>query len=375
MKLEIATDKDNESILKFYTSFLRKGLVDFKLDRGSDFFSYYKSISSDHRTYLLKDPYDHILATASFIFRDVLLNGRVEKMAFATDLRVSPTRKAIIEWTQHFLPVIENMQNEMDIQYFFSVLNLNEPHSLNAFVRPRQIKRPMPRYYLFRKFNIVTLHGQYPWAAKGVSSLRIRPGSEANFDALLAYLVKRSPYRLLSSIWDKQSFDDKMSRLQGFKLSDFLVAFDANEQVVGCLSMWNSQGLMDYLPLSYSLPAHNFRQFLKFFWLFGMTRRLTKPKRSTGDESPLNFRYLSNLHADNEDIFSTLLWEAFHRSEKDQFLMYAQIEKDFKISPPKDWISSTHKHALYSVLHPKIAMPEFLHPSVVLNPEIDPYII
>lgn len=373
MNLEIASSDDNQNLISFFKEFPVKGLVDLKIDRNQDFFAPYRLQSDEFRTYLLKDEENKIQAAASILVREAMSDKNVLKIATASDLRVRSNRKAILQWSNHFLPVLEREMQEHNLSSIFSIINLSDPTALNTFIRPRTMKRPMPRYYLYRKFRMVTLHGRYPWAKAPLSTIKIRQGSTANSDALASYIIRRSQFRPFASVWDLSSFEKKMERLTGQKLSDFLIAFDSDENVVGCLAPWSPSGIQDLIPLSYSLRGHNFRQFLKFLWLFGMTRRLAKPVASTGEESKLQFRYLTNVFADNEDVFESLLYTAFENMTSQEFLLYAHTEQDYRLSPPLSWISASLPYALYAVSLPEKEMPLFLDPSISLNPEIEAY--
>jgi hypothetical protein len=371
MKLDLATEKDNRELCQFFREFPSKGLVDLRLDRGNDFFAYYRAQTEDFKTYVLRDNQQKIQAMASFLFRQTGFGQATVPIAIATDLRVTNSREAILDWTHHFLPVMNEVTNEHHLSSIFSVINLSDPLALNSFIRPRNMKRLMPKYYLYRKFFLTSIHGRYPWSKPPLSSLQIRQGSSANVDALCHYVIKRSSYRPFSSVWDEQSFQKKMSRLPGFQLSDFLIAFDDNDNIIGCLAPWSSHGLMDYIPLTYSLRAHNFRQFLKFLWLFGLTRRLAKPVASTGRESKMQFRHLTFVNADNEDVFESLLSVAFESVSHQEFLLYAHVEQDYRLLPPQSFITASQPYALYSVVPPEMEMPAFLHPSLSENPEIE----
>lgn len=375
MHLEIATNQDSESLVSFFKEFPVKGLVDLRVDRRQNFFAPYLAQSEEFKTYLLKDEEKNIHASASFIFRDVMTDGKVIKVATATDLRVSPHRRAILEWANHFLPVLQKETEAHHISSVFSAINLSDPSALNTFIRPRAMKRRMPRYFLYRKFKLVSLHGRYPWAKKPLPSIKIRAGSTATYDALLNYLIRRSQYRPFASVWDETSFQKKLHRLSGMKLSDFSIAYDSDDNVIGCMAPWSAAKIQNFIPLSYSLQAHNFRQFLKFFWILGMTRRLAKPVVSTGLEAPLQFSYLTNVFADNEDVFESLLYTVFDSIPQNEFMLYAHTEHDYRLLPPKDWISASLPYALYGVSPPEKEMPDFISPSIALNPEIEAYTV
>lgn len=373
MRLDLATPTDSEELNKFFEQFHLKGLVDFKLKRPTDFFAPYRFQGENFHTYILRDKDNgEIGAMASFIFRDVLQDEKLIKVAYATDLRVSPNRKAILEWSQHFLPVLKLVKDENQVSHVFSAINLTDPTAMNAFVRPRTMRRPLPRYFLYRKFQMVSLHGRFPWAQMPLPHLTIQEGSEQNIDALLYYLKFRSQFRPFASVWDRESLKKKISRLPGFTLKNFLIAFDANKNVVGCVAPWKPQEGQEWIPTSYTaMRAHNFRQFLKFAGYLGWTRPISKPIASTGLETPLSFHYLTHVVADNEDIFESLLWHAYERVPKTDFLLYAHCNDDYRLMPPESWIAAEIPHALYAVIHPDMEPPDFLHPSHNLNPELE----
>lgn len=374
MILTVADSSQNEELLRFFHEFSLKGHAEFKIDRNKSFFAPYQIHSEEFKTYCLKDM-GKTEAIASFIFRDTFFQNEQARVAIALDLRVTNNRKAILQWSQHFLPVLHDIQKTEEVKYVFSAINMMDKGIINTFIRPRNIKRPMPRYYLYRKFNIVSLHGKFPWAPKPLPHLRIREGSEKNEEALLQYIIRRSQYKPFASVWDMESFKKKRMRMNGLKLSDFLIAFDSKDNVVGCVAPWSASGIQDYIPLSYSLRAHNFRQFLKFAWLLGWSRRLAKPKVSTGLESKLQFRHLTHLFVDNEDIFESLLFESYERCTKNEFLVYTQIDQDYRIAPPKSWLAAKSPYALYCVVPPEEPKPEFLDPSISLNPEIESHLV
>lgn len=374
MHLKIATPTDNKELISFFKEFPLKGMVDLKVDRNLDFFAPYATQSDNYHTYVLKDEEEKLHGSASFILRETSFDGQVTKVASAADLRVRNNRQAILQWAHHFLPVLQKETEENAISSVFSSINLSDPTALNTFIRPRNMKRAMPRYYLYRRFRMVSLHGRFPWAKAPLSSIHIRHGSPANADALAAYIIRRSQYRPFASIWDQPSFERKLARMK-LPLSEFLIAFDSDDQILGCTAPWSPAGIQDLIPLSYSLRGHNFRQFLKFLWMFRMTRRLAKPVASTGVETKLQFRYLTNVFADNEDVFESLLYAAFENISPQEFLIYAHTEQDYRLLPPLSWISASMPYALYSVAPPEKEMPAFLHPSISLNPEIEAYTV
>ena len=372
MKLEIAKPEDSSQLVEFYKSFPWRGTVEIKLDRGHDFFAPYSIQSDRHLTYKLKED-EKIEGIASFLIRDVLLENSIVPVAFGRDLRISSNRRAILGWSQHFLPVMEEVMYTFICEHVFSDLSMSEVQALNAFVRPRTQKRPLPNYHLYRRFNMVTLHGRLPWARNPLPHLRIRRGHANNADALINYISTKSKFRDLSTVWNETSFYDKLNRWKGLSLSDFHVAFDRKDNVVGCVAPWSSGGVQEFIPIEYSLQAHNFRQFLKFGNYLGWTRTLTKPYSKIQIESGFNFKFLNFLNAENGDIFESLLWKAFDESRENEFLIYNQMRSDFIYRRPFSWVSAKMPFGIYLLLPPGKEPPEFIHPRNERSVEMDPF--
>lgn len=362
MKLEIAKPEDNQQILEFYKGFPIKGVLELKIDRRGDFFAPYAAESDRFRTYLLKNDEEQIQGMASFIIKDVMIEKKVTTVAYGRDLRISNNRRAIIEWGDHFVPSLQDLVDTYGVEHFFTSLNMTETQALNAFVRPRNLKRLLPRYYHYRKFNLVTVHGRFPWAKNPLPHLHIRYGNSSNADALIYYLTQKNHQRNLATYWDSYSFFKQLQRWRGLKLEDFLIAFDSQNNIVGCCAPWSADGIQEMIPLDYSLKAHNFRQFLKFGKLLGWTRPLTKPSYRLQLEEHLQFQYLTHLFADNEDIFETILWAAFERARSKDFLVYCQMREDLIYKRPLSWVCGRIPHALYSMVPPERNPPEFLSP-------------
>ena len=376
MILEIARPENSWELKQFFRGFTVGDLIQMKIDRHDDFFLPYDIQSDQHVTYTLRDEKEKKLqGVATFIIQNVWLGGKLQTVAIGRDLRILPTRGATLAWGQHFQPVIQEIQKAYDVDHFFSVLNVADSHVLNTFVRPRNLKRPWPRYHQFRKFNLVSLHGTLPGSGNPLPKLRIRKVDEHFEEALLYYILQKKKDRDLSVIYDRASAEKWFQRWQGLSLRDFYVALDADNNIIGCVAPWSAAQVQEYIPYEYNSVAHNFRQFLKFAKMLGWTRTLTKPVHRLKQEAPLNFRYLTGLLADNEDIFESLLWRVFNEIHPHEFLVYLQMRQDLHMRPPRGWVYARHPYGLYCLLKPDQKVPSFLHPSNDTPSDWEPFYV
>lgn len=361
MNLEVAQPQNNEELLEFYRSFPLDGLIHLRLDRSQDFFKYYGLQSDQYLTYILRSS-NRIMGVVSFIIDHVVIEGKLTTIAWARDLRIAHDRMAILGWAEHTQFVFEEIKKIFKVEHFFSTLNLSEEKPLNTFIRPRSQKRALPKYHLYRKFQLVSAHGFYPWARQTWPQLKIRRGNEKNQDALLEYLVKSSQNYSFHSAVSKDLLLEKLDRWIGFDWNDFIIAYDRKDNIVGTLSSWSSAGIQDFIPLRYSFRAHNFRQFLKFAHLLGWSRTLTKPYHRIKIESSLNFRLLNYIRVDHPDVFSSLMTSAYHESKENEFLLYFRDQKNIQLKAPRGWISAEQTYGLFCPVLPNEQTPDFLHP-------------
>jgi hypothetical protein len=374
--LEIARPEDSWDLKQFFKNFTTGELIQLKIHRPEDFFTPYDIQSESHVTYMLRSPEDKsIQGIATFIIQNVWLDQKIQTVAIARDLRILPTRASIISWGQHFTPVLEEIRRAYNVDYFFSVLNMSDAKILNTFIRPRQLKRPWPRYHLFRRFNLVSIHGILPFVQNPLPHLRIRKVDSSLHEELLYYMIQKKKEKDLSTVYDKTSAEEFIKRWDGLSLNDFYVALNNEGRVVGCVAPWSSSSIQEYIPYHYNKVAHNFRQFLKFGKWLGWTRTLTKPVTRIKREAPLNFRYLTCFLSDNEDIFEALLWRVFHETHPHEFLVYLQMRQDLHMRPPRGWISTTIPHGLYCMLPPDSELPHFLHPSNETRCDWEPFYV
>jgi hypothetical protein len=283
-------------------------------------------------------------------------------VGYATDLRVSSSRRAILTWSQHFLPVIEEARASRGCRYVFTSVASAQKQAYNAFIRPRSIRRRMPRYYLFRRFQLVSLHGLWPFHEKPLDTVSIRHASEKDFDALSEFIVLQSKQRPLHFFEEKDSFRAALERWRDLYIENFLIAEDRKGNILGTVAPWSPQQIQKTYATKYDDSARNLKDLLQLFSWFGVSHPLPR----TGQE--LKVRHLTHLYARNPDVFNALLYRAYQESKKDETLTYTHFEGSLLSLPPKGFISATQNFGLYTILAPNDPLPDFLKPSFMAPP-------
>ena len=362
MRLVKAGLEDSEKINRFFESTSLPGPISLSLKRPKGFFHPYKLQSDRSATYILIDNQDEVSALATIIFKEGWVQGKKETIGYATDLRVSSSRSAVLKWSQYFLSALEAEREAHNCKYIFSVVAQGQRQAFNAFLRPRSIKRKMPRYFSFRPFKIVSLYGIYPFSHRPLKSIKIEIARAEDRSHLFDYILKQNqtkPYHYANSHSD---LDQSLKRWESLKLSDFWIAKDSQGEIVGCTAPWSSHEFQTWVPTHFSRTGKSLQETLHFTSFFRLTHKFGKKNK------PLNFKFLTHLHADNPDVFYSLLWHTFQNTDRNHFLVYTHFENHLITTPPRQFIHSTYKANLYSILSPTETPPEILRPTTFAEP-------
>ncbi len=353
MRIVKADISDNDRLCEFFNQTILPGHVDLRLER-EDFFLPYRLQSDDFSTYLLLNSEEQIEAMATLVFRQGYLDGRPETIGYATDLRVSNSRRAILSWAEHFMPILEKEKASRQCNSVFTVVAQLQKQAYNAFIRPRLTRRTLPRYHLFRNFRMVSVHGIMPWAQAPLRTIFLREGMDSDLEMIASYLASRLRRGVLHFSATTEEVIESMGKWTGLKPSDFILAFDFQRRLVGCVAPWNSDSLQKTFAVQYHRRAKVLHDSLEVLGLFRLAKRLPKTGRA------LHFNYLTHFRADNPDIFYSLLHAAF-RTSKQQFVLYPHFDGDLPFTPPRTMITASIRAGLYCIQDPNQLSPEFLN--------------
>jgi len=346
--LEEATPANSQKLNDFFTSIPTKGEIDVKIQREQHFFTFYQRIGLPYKTYIIKDN-NEIVGTASFLFRNLSFQNRTLKLAQACDLRISSNRKAIMSWSKFFHPILEKLREHEKVDGFITSINQTETQAMNAFIRPKLKRAQQPQYALARSYNLVSIHGFYPFLNRPNKNISVRPYRASDKKILLEYLINNCkkinfvPHEFLN---DPAEY---INRSLLYSWSQFLIAFNSENEIIGCVQPISSSLLQDYLPQDYSPQSHNLRQFLKVTQFLGFGRRLTRPFSRSQKQEALSFKLLHFLISGHPEVFNALIRASFKTSMQNEFLMYAYENSEYKKRPPKGAIYSEIPYGLYSI--------------------------
>lgn len=359
-----ASDDDNDKLLHYFSKMSLPGPIHIRLRRMFNFFNQYRIQSDDFVTYILQNKENQIEALASLLFREGFVDQNREVIGYATDLRVSPTRQAVLHWSQNFFSVLEEEKIKRNCKYIFSVVPHSQRQAYNAFIRPHNLRRGLPRYHLFRRFNLVTLHGLWPFHDLPLSGIKIRTATQNDFTPLAHYILSKIKNRALRYYDSPEGFRINIERWRDLQIEKFLIAFDRYNNIIGCTAPWSSERVQRVTPLMYDDKAKNFQDILRVLSWFRIAHPIAKL------DHEFEFRHLTHLYADNPDIFYSLLYNAFRQSGKNEFLTYVHFTGELLTLPPRSFIAAEIPYGLYCILSATDPIPDFLKPRSLQTPPI-----
>lgn len=355
--LRESTPADSDKLGKFFYDIPTQALLDVKIRRQIDFFSLYRRLQLKFRNYILEETNafnnNEILGTASFLHQETKAGNDTLNICYAFDLRISSQRKAVLNWSRHFLPRLKELIIKDHVNHFITSINLESSQVINAFIRTKKKVSKKPFYELIRKFNLVSIHGFYPLRFKVNPYIKVdflEKQDQKNFIRYLAEKITTLDLVPAAMVEDLETYIQE-SLIYSFR--NFVVAKDAKDNIVGVCYPLSSSLLQDYFPQSYNQQSDNFRQFLKFTSFFGVGRKLTRPFSSTQKDETLNFQFIHFLFFEHPEVFQSMVNFCYSQSRQNEFLVYTYEQSMYTHRPPIGTIHSETPYALYEIRTPE----------------------
>lgn len=363
MKLITAKDSDSDRLKAFFERMILPGAIDVSVRRPGSFFDQYHLLSNDFETLMLVDDADQIHGIATLIFREGMVLGEKQTWAFATDLRIAPTRKAIAQWAQFFLPILERIGYERNCRYVFSAVEHHENQAYNALVRPTShARRRLPRYLLANRFHVICLHGRVPFGSKPLASIRLKEVAASDLEPLCIYLNAQAHLKPLTTHFSPETLLHEIARWPGLTLADFRIACDNRGTIRGVSALYDGRSVQQIVPTAYNGFAHTLHQTLQA----ASFTRLVRPTPSVNTIFPA--RFMTHLACDSGEIFHRLVDDAYSRLKPNELLTYLHFRGNWRTLPPASFIASSVPFGLYLILHPHAEAPPWAMRSIRTRP-------
>ena len=321
---------------------------------SQDFFKPYQMLSNDTCTYVLMDDNNIVQAAATILFLPARFQGQEETIGYAIDLYVARNRKAVISWSDTLIPALEEERKKRGVRIVLSSIMDRQRLAYNALVRPRDSRRKMPRYYLLKRFEKITIHGHWPLARGPLPSLQYRQAEEHEVVQFLKFRQQFVDPKTWGLNMDPQHCYDLLLSWSGFSLRNLWLAFNRHGDIVGGTLLVPQAYLADLLVKTYSERYRILYDSLPLIRWTGMAKALPK------EDKNLEAVWACWTAAKNPDVFLSVLQTAWSQLKGRQFLAYTRFEDEFRRTLPRTWINLKTRGGLYLLQSPDEPSPNLL---------------
>lgn len=323
----------------------------FKFPKGLK--HYLDSLSPEHDTWIFESEQE-TLAAGSLIYKDMEIEGKPQKIAVTSFMKIKPGAKATLLWAKHLLPQIHERLKEKNCEYIFSFVFQSLHQQIRDFRQAVRLKDKMPRYFLIRRASFILIHGRIPWRSHALKSLRIEAARVSVIPEILDFLETQQNSKKIKKVWSegelKLLIENKTKPRQ--KLH---VCLDFNNKVVGIFLPEEINEIREDILVSASPETLSYFQLQRLLSFFRLTNRPPHFKK------PVKLIYLSMIDATNPDVFESMLRYVYknllHRNET---LSYTHYSGNLISRPPSSFISGSLPMDLYLILPQDKKPPEFL---------------
>jgi hypothetical protein len=253
--------------------FARVGMaadVVLSVRREPDFDALYRLQSTSWQS-LVVEVDGEVEGVATLLVRDGWVDGRVRRVGYLGDLRLSPRAEGRHLLDRHFAPVLADASRRFGCEHWLTSVIASNARALRALtVRTERAARAgRPSYVPLHDFAIRSVH-LLPPRLRRPSRYRVRRATEADVPALARLLdddARRRPY---GYVFTERELRRRLTEWPGLHIGSFYLAEDAAGAPAGCVAPWDAtpvkrtivtdyRGAMLRVRLGYDLAALLFR--------------------------------------------------------------------------------------------------------------------
>lgn len=325
----------------------------FKFPHGLK--NYLDHLSPEHDTWIFEKD-DKTLAAGSLIYQDMEIEGKEQKVAITSFMKIKPDAKATLLWARHLLPEIHERLKSKGCNYIFSFVFESLRSQIRDFRQAIKLKDKMPRYFLIRKASFILIHGRLPWRSHALKSVRILLAEDQHSEAILKFLHTQQESRQIKKIWTEEEIKELLQNHSTFSPRRRLhICLDHEDSVVGLFLPEEINQIREDILISTSPETLSYFQFQRLLSFFGLTNRPPQKNHAT------KYLYLSMIDATNPDVFESMLRYVYKKlRHKNEIISYTHYSGNLISRPPSSFLVGSLPMDLYLILPEDKKPPDFL---------------
>lgn len=227
----------NRQLCELFSSVRLESALTLTQEREPDFFVLPRLHQGPFSTAVAFDDAGQVVGCGTVAVRDAVLGDQTLKTGYLCDLRVAPGFRGGIHLARAYGHFMNHVEATYGADLFTTVIFDSNTAAVKALTTRSDKRKEQPVYRPMTPFEMVSV--QFT-RKKPAPSNHVRPATDADLGPLLAYLAARARRRILGEVLTPERFAERLALWPGLSLSDFLIATDANDRIVGCLAPWDT---------------------------------------------------------------------------------------------------------------------------------------
>lgn len=237
-----ATAADNAARCELFSRITMDADVVLSVDRRPDFDAAYR-LQGDDWTCWIGEAGGELHGLGTILVRDGYVDGQPAKVGYLGDLRIAPGLQGRGLLGRFYGPALEEAAARTGADVFLTTVIASNTKAVAALTGPKAAARGIPPYTLLRRFAIRTIWGVVPTVAWRGAACTVRPATAADIPAVAALLDRDGRCRPYGYGMSQTELRRRLDTWPGLSISDFLLAVDADGELVGCLAIWDAHGV------------------------------------------------------------------------------------------------------------------------------------
>lgn len=247
--IRLASSKDNNEILEFLKSIpMESGEISLRYERAPDFFSLLKEQGESSAVFVFLEKDGSIGGLSALSIRACWLEGRPSKVAYLSDLRVSPTlnKRARVEWRKCYAEILKNFREIEELEgvdsFYSSILDDNED-AIRSFTRDKSdiVYKPM------RKYDSINILGRIPLLSTSSKQFKSRLAINSDKKRILKFLADTNKEKVFGQFFTstldntENEWSRRFKTWNNIKIEDFILVEKDGDIVSLCLPWSNGE--------------------------------------------------------------------------------------------------------------------------------------
>lgn len=242
---------DNAARCALFARVTMEADLGLSVRRDPDFDALYRMQSQDWISVVV-DLDGEIEGTGTVLVRDGYVSGRIRRVGYLGDLRLSPRVQGRFVLDRGFAPLLEQARERFGCELFLTSIIASNARAMRALVgqtaRSRAAGRPV--YTPLGDFDIRSLHLLLPRRQR-VRAVAVRRARPDDIPALARFLDTDARRRPFGYAFPEDELRRRLRDWPGLSISSFYLAVSPAGALLGCLALWDARSVKRMVVTAY----------------------------------------------------------------------------------------------------------------------------